>query len=169
MTLAGPDCPDAQWTIIPDPERTSWKLDIRCVSASFSLEGDATGPQRLTRDSEEIPSVAHEEDRGWGRSVSALERSGMDQWINWTQLIRNFETVDATRTSLRRRRTIDLYFETASELSQFKTQMTAIGCGVLSFTLFGLVVYLAIASVFTLPGWLLQVPVSYTHLRAHET
>jgi hypothetical protein len=49
--------------------------------------------------------------------------------------------------SLKRRRTIDLHFESTSERSQFKTQMTAIGCGVLTWSLLGTCLGLVIGSV----------------------
>lgn len=157
VTLAAADCPDASWTIVPDANEDAWSLVIRGESGSITLSGSSVGPHSLVVNGETIPSVAHESERGWGRAVSALERMGIEKWIGWDQLTRNFETVDATRISLRKRRTIDLYFETASELSQFKTQMTAIGCGVLTFTLFALVAYLTLASIFPLPRTVLNV------------
>ncbi|MGH7128639.1 MAG: 4-hydroxythreonine-4-phosphate dehydrogenase PdxA, partial [Planctomycetaceae bacterium] len=67
---------------------------------------------------------------------------------NWTDLTRAVEILDAARQSLRRRRTIDLHFETASERSQFKTQMTALGCGVLALTLLAVVVVLIAGALF---------------------
>jgi hypothetical protein len=66
---------------------------------------------------------------------------------DWTDLTRDFEVLDAVRRSLARRRTIDLHFETTSERSLFKTQMTAIGCGVLMLTLFAVVALLFLGSV----------------------
>lgn len=67
---------------------------------------------------------------------------------DWTDLTRAFEMVDATRRSERRRRTIDLYFETQSERNLFKTQMTAIGCGLLSLTLLAMLLVLLIGAAF---------------------
>jgi hypothetical protein len=61
-------------------------------------------------------------------------------------LTRAFETVEATRASLRRRRTIDLVFESTSERSIFKSHMTAVGCGLLTLTLFGLVAFLLLGA-----------------------
>jgi hypothetical protein len=52
---------------------------------------------------------------------------------------------------VRRRRSIDIYFETQSERSQFKTQMTAIGCGVLCLTLVAVIVLLMIGALFDVP------------------
>ena len=71
--------------------------------------------------------------------------------MEWSELIRAFETVDATHRSVTRRRTIDLHFEPMSERAIFKTQMTAIGCSVLIATFLLVLVYLAIASTVPLP------------------
>ena len=46
-----------------------------------------------------------------------------------------------------RRRTIDLHFEPMSERAAFKTQMIAMGCGVLTTTLMLMLAYLAVASL----------------------
>ena len=61
------------------------------------------------------------------------------------------ELNDAVDKSLRRRRTVDVYFDSGSERGVFKSQMTAIGCAVLTWTLFGMVGFLAIAQVADLP------------------
>ena len=58
--------------------------------------------------------------------------------------------------SFRRRRTIDVYFDGVSERGAFKTQMTAIGCGVLTYVIFGLVAFLVIAQLADLPPWALK-------------
>jgi hypothetical protein len=57
----------------------------------------------------------------------------------WTDAVRAFDLLDAARRSLKRRRTVELQFESTSERSQFKTHMTTIGCGLLLFTMFGLI------------------------------
>jgi predicted dehydrogenase len=72
--------------------------------------------------------------------------------IEWSDLVQVFETLDATQRSVNRRRTIELHFEPMSERSTFKTQMTAMGCGVLVATLFLMLIYLAIASLVPLPN-----------------
>ena len=69
----------------------------------------------------------------------------------WGDLTHAFELVDASRRSVRRRRTIDVYFETASERSVFKTQMTAVGCGLLTLTFFAVLVLLVVGTLFD-PG-----------------
>jgi hypothetical protein len=52
-------------------------------------------------------------------------------------LVCAFETVDAARLSVRRRRAIDLHSEAASERNSFKSHMTALGCLTLTLTLVG--------------------------------
>ena len=93
-------------------------------------------------------------DDGWGmrlcEEISRLDR-GETTEQNWTMLAQAFEVVDGHRQSIRRRRTIELYFETQSERALFKTQMAAMGCGVLTFTLFGLVLYLLVGELFAPP------------------
>ena len=66
------------------------------------------------------------------------------------------ELAEAVDKSLRRRRTVDVHFDTGSERGLFKSQMTAIGCGVLTFMLLGMVAYLILAQLSDLPDWMLH-------------
>jgi len=83
-------------------------------------------------------------------SDSAACQVGMEQFSNTLELMEGIEK------SLRRRRTVDVYFDGVSERSAFKTQMTAIGCGVLTYLMFGMVAFLIVAKVANLPSWALQ-------------
>lgn len=67
------------------------------------------------------------------------------------------ELSDAARKSLVKRRTVDVYFDSGSERSVFKSQMTAIGCGVLTWTLLGMVAFLIAAQMFQMPPAMLHV------------
>lgn len=77
--------------------------------------------------------------------------AGMAQFSN------SLEISAGLAKSLRRRRTIDVYFDGISERGVFKTQMTAIGCGVLGYATFGLISYLIFAQLVAPPNWVLQV------------
>jgi hypothetical protein len=57
---------------------------------------------------------------------------------------------------LRRRRTVDVHFDSGSEKGVFKSQMTAMGCGILTFMMFGMVAYLILAQLVTLPDVVLH-------------
>ena len=63
------------------------------------------------------------------------------------------ELCEATARSIRRRRTVDVHFDAGTERSVFKSQMTALGCGVLTWLLLGMVAYLIAGQLLTLPGW----------------
>lgn len=64
------------------------------------------------------------------------------------------ELCEATARSIRRRRTVDVHFDAGTERSVFKSQMTAFGCGVLTWLLLGMVAYLIAGQLLTLPDWL---------------
>ncbi len=63
------------------------------------------------------------------------------------------ELAEAVAKSIRRRRTVDVHFDAGTERSVFKSQMTAIGCGVLSWLMLGMVAYLIAGQLLTLPDW----------------
>lgn len=69
----------------------------------------------------------------------------------------SLELSDAADKSLRRRRTVDVYFDSGSERSVFKSYMTAIGCGVLTWMMLGMVGFLVIAKVANLPPAVLEI------------
>jgi predicted dehydrogenase len=76
---------------------------------------------------------------------------------DWTDLLRATEIVEAAERSVRRRRTIDLHFETTSERNQFKTQMTAIGCGLMSMTLIALIFLLMAGALFNMHPMVMKI------------
>ncbi len=83
-------------------------------------------------------------------SPAACQR-GMDQ------LSRTLQVLEAVPKSIRRRRTIDVYADELTERSVFKTQMTAMGCGVLTWLLLGMIGYLLVGQLFKPPHSLMQI------------
>jgi hypothetical protein len=81
-------------------------------------------------------------------------REACSQWMESFSV--TLELAEAVAKSLRRRRTVDVHFDSGSERGVFKSQMTAIGCAVLTFMMFGMVGYLIIAQLTTLPNWILH-------------
>jgi hypothetical protein len=67
------------------------------------------------------------------------------------------ELGEAVAKSLRRRRTVDVHFDSGSEKGVFKSQMTAMGCGVLTFMMLGMVAYLIVAQLVPLPDVVLHI------------
>ena len=82
-------------------------------------------------------------------------RDACDKWMGSFSV--SLELAEAVKKSLRRRRTVDVHFDSGSERGVFKSQMTAMGCGVLTFMMFGMVAYLVVAQLTSLPTWVLHV------------
>lgn len=73
------------------------------------------------------------------------------------QFSRTLQVVAAVDRSIRRRRTIDVYADELTERSVFKTQMTAIGCGVLTWLMLGMIGYLLLGQLLKPPSAVMKV------------
>lgn len=101
----------------------------------------------------------------WGPALLEEFLSGSAQGGNITEtwandLYRAFDLLEGAHRSLRRRRTVDLYFDTPSERSNFKSTMTAVGCSLLMLTLLTILLGLgagAIAKDLGLPPVVMKV------------
>lgn len=77
------------------------------------------------------------------------------QWMESFSV--TLELAESVSKSLRRRRTVDVHFDSGSEKGVFKSQMTAMGCGVLTFMMLGMVAYLIVAQLVPLPDNVLHI------------
>lgn len=159
VTLGGNDLAESTWTArVGNP---AWSLEVTGSpgSATLTLEDGRTGTlvvnpeannsgiDSVTTGSQSSETSLQDDASRLGEfQLEALLNSLEDPTDHWAEMTRAFETVEATHTSLRRRRTIDLFFETTSERSIFKSQMTAVGCGLIMLTLFGLVAFLLLGA-----------------------
>lgn len=159
VTLAGNDLPEASWTARPVTTASRWTLRVVGEKGQLTLTGDGEGIRLEGLDVEVAPAGESEAAGSAEHTLSRLEAAMNGETVtpDWTDLTRAFEVVDATARSLRRRRTIDLHFETASERNQFKTQMTAIGCGLISITLVSVIFLLIFAKIFNLHPTLMSI------------
>ncbi len=140
VTLAGEELVEATWTARTGKE--SWTLSVTGSSGEAVLTIDAdTRRGRLKLTSDGQPAEKDNEVQCSGIEARDAQRriikSGRDT---------DHTAVEATHASLRRRRTVDLYFETTSERSIFKSQMTAVGCGLILLTLFSLIAFLLLCA-----------------------
>ncbi|MFP6764492.1 MAG: hypothetical protein VB858_12770 [Planctomycetaceae bacterium] len=134
LTVSG-SSGEARLTLNPEQE-SAWSQTEE-TSPCGQLEIQSTGVPTIHTDIE-FRALAEAHITQAARTVPAPD--------DWSDMTRTVETVEATHISLRRRRTIDLYFEATSERSIFKSQMTAVGCGLLMLTLFGLVAFLLLGA-----------------------
>lgn len=138
LQLAGPDLPPATCTYRSGDE-FDWLCRVVGTEGTATMklgqgcQLDVDGTARTPTDSREANAAL--------LSLQLLDESlrGDPRSPRWRDLVRFYEIKAAMDRSLRRRRTIDLHFETTSERSQFKTHMATIGCGVLTYTLFGVI------------------------------
>lgn len=98
-----------------------------------------------------VPGLGHD-----GARICEQLIGSPDAARRWMALFTTMLELDAAAVrSLKRRRAIDVHFDSGSERSVFKSQMTAMGCLVLMLMMVGLVSYLIIAQLFDLsPGML---------------
>lgn len=142
LQLAGTDLPDATCIHRRTPSPVPEILRVVGTDDSAELTGD---------DDHLIWSVGGDEIDRWAApphknaSQDLLLHQLDSLWASeqpssrWSDLVRIFDIGEAAERSLRRRRAIDLHFEATSERSQFKTHMATIGCGVILWTMFGMI------------------------------
>ena len=174
VMLAGSSVPQAVWTATAYRE-DDWLLTISGELGTAVLDGNPEqGQLRLTRSMQEMPAFVETSNADAGNWMlesfasswagqSAAPSLAEDRPDNrgqsslWGELARAVELVDAVERSVRRRRTIDVYFETPSERGIFKTQMTAVGCSLLMLTLAAVVFYLFLAATVEMPPLLKRI------------
>jgi myo-inositol 2-dehydrogenase/D-chiro-inositol 1-dehydrogenase len=165
ITLAGSSVPQVVWTATPAAGEPLWRLNVvgqlgtatlsgSPDDGSFCFENSAGGgpPERETMTFDhcdwllrEIPTATLTKPAALSDARALPAKRGL--YPNWDDFTRAAELLDAAERSVRRRRTIEIHFETPSERGQFKTQMTAVGCSLLMFTLMAIVAYLTAASL----------------------
>lgn len=133
LTLSGPQLADATCTYRVGTD-SGWSCEVQGTAGlaraafdgqglSLSVDGRTVLIQKFRRAEPDL--CLRLLDDSLHRARGALR---------WQDRTRIHEIEEAMQRSLRRRRTIDLHFETASERSQFKTHMTTAGCFVLVYT-----------------------------------
>lgn len=151
VTLAGDGLPEATWSLSAVAASSVADAAMIGPTGDWSLTMNGAAGQHIAE--------ARSSTAGIERLLDAFEEAihGTPAGPTWNDLLRASETVDAARRSLARRRTIDLHFETTSERSQFKTQMTAIGCGVLILTLVLVLLLMLLGSALAIPPGVMRV------------
>jgi myo-inositol 2-dehydrogenase/D-chiro-inositol 1-dehydrogenase len=142
-SLSGDGLPEALWILTGTFDVSRWRLtatgelgtlELRCASDADDFQ--------LLHNGVDVPievsgTASQLGENLLNHGIAAI--TGKPSRPDWSDLTRAAEICDGAWRSIRRRRTIDLHFESVSERSQFKTHMTAIGCSLLSLTLFGVI------------------------------
>ena len=163
VVLAGRTLPELNWSIDSTEAAGEWRLIVRGTNGvAEMIRETSTQEWTCTIDGQCVqghaPSTSRDLLAAFGTSISRKMPLRDEPGIvdgEWGDLVKCFETLEATHRSVTRRRTIELHFEPMSERAIFKTQMTAIGCGLLVATFFLSLCYLAIAKLIPLPSQVL--------------
>ena len=144
------DGPQGVWTCTP-AESAEWRLTAvgQAMQVELFRRGDGNEVSVTSQAGGGSPtsrSLTDDPCRGVFDQIRAFF-SGEKNPEGLRELIRSYELLDASRRSLKRRRTIDLYYDAPTERGNFKTQMSAIGCGVLTYTLIAILVGLGIGEM----------------------
>jgi hypothetical protein len=140
VTLRGSPGPETRWTLRRHARPDAWELTLTAERGTARLSWEQGSAPLLEAGSETIPlpvpdMLAWDVRRQLQDFLDAA-RAGRPA-RPWLDVVKFGETGAGARRSLARKRTVDLHFEEAGERSQFKSQMTAIGCGALLWTLLG--------------------------------
>jgi predicted dehydrogenase len=174
VTFDGDAAPQAVWTATATYSDEDWRLTLSGENGTAALEGNPEAAfLRLTLQVKGAPATSEEstdEAGAWllERFVASVgggaKRPAGASGSLWEELACAVELVEAVERSVRRRRTIDVYFETPSERSLFKTQMTAVGCSLIVLTLLAVVLYLVLAATIGMPPLLKKILVGLIFL-----
>jgi predicted dehydrogenase len=180
VTLAGRSAPQAVWTAAAGGDN-DWRLTLTGDRGTAVLEGDPSrawfhltvdrgGQQEIdeTQSDAAFPWLVEQFSAAAARPPMAdsevANSEAPPRHSFWDELARDVELVDAVERSVRRRRTIDVFFDTPSERGIFKTQMTAVGCCLLVLTPAAIVIYLALAANIAIPPLVKRVLVALLFL-----
>jgi hypothetical protein len=131
LQLAGVETPDATSLLRTVRAGGRWQVRVTGGRGEAGLETTGLGSkltvagQPIAVPQEGASFILDQIDRACRRDAGAPQ---------WVDVSRAFELWSAAERSLVRRRTIEVPLAPTSERSQFKTQMAALGCGVLVYT-----------------------------------
>jgi hypothetical protein len=138
VQLTGPAVPETLWQCAPG-DANSWTLVLQGRAFVERLAGD--NPTEAVR-----AEMALALDRLQFAAPDRNEGDGVLRAPSWQDVLRCGQILAAIQQSRQRQRQISIRFEDASGRSQFKSQMSAIGCGALLWSLFGTIIMLAAAA-----------------------
>jgi hypothetical protein len=139
--LNGPNCPPVRWSLEPA------RGDAECRLIFVHSRGESVfhlpdrGAWWNESTDEELGGVgvesAYAVDDAFNNLTAAM--TGAAPRPSWTDAVRSVELLEAVERSLRRGRQVELRWDENTEASNFKSTMTALGCGLLVFGLLAIV------------------------------
>lgn len=159
VQMSGPSGVAARWSVNPVQTAETTQISLLGVSGRAVLDIHSDSQQWTMEMSTPGGTKRHQYDV-WDPARAALgelERAivGAAREPDWVDAARSIELAETIERSLKKSRTIELYYEDYTEQGTFKGTMTSLGCGLLLAGMFLLGV-VAIAEQMGLPyvrGW----------------
>lgn len=145
IRLTGENALDSRWTLRCGRQE-SWTLKLIGENGQISIRFESgqlsvvDAPYDL-----ELPDASGLVLQNTRNQLQRISDEQIDR--DWTDVIKLGEFGATAARSQLKRRTLPVHFEEASERSQFKSQMAAMGCGVLLWTMFGMIALLTIGAI----------------------
>jgi predicted dehydrogenase len=153
VTLASDAGPEAVWSL-GGGRRPAWRLTVEGSRGTAVMEQPGEEPPRLSINGDAVSVATEPALDSCLRTFFHLCRNSPSEGLagdpllpTWTDGTRAFALTEALEESVRRRRTVVPRLAGNSERDQFKSQMTAIGCGVLCWAVVWVCVGLLLGQV----------------------
>ena len=146
VQMTGPNTSVARWSVLPTTEQQWARVTLLGSAGTHVLTWhDPAGPWVVETSS--VNTKSREELPAWDPAQAALEQleaatDGRAVGADWVDAARSVELTEAVDKSLRKGRTVELYYEDYTEEGTFKGTMTSLGCGLL---IIGLLAMMAVA------------------------
>ncbi len=140
VQMSGPEGIDARWSVVPIHSSAGAKLTLTGPRGRATVELEEDGlPWTL-----EILSGDHSEKKefaNWDAAATSLGElaaiiDGRQPTPDWVDACRAIELTETIDRSLKKSRTVELYYEDYTEDATFKGTMASVGCGLLVLTIF---------------------------------
>lgn len=157
VILTGESPTECRWTLQALSHAPGWRCGLHGEGQETALEVDAGMPHAFRLNGVEHRAPFEDgriKEASWQlqRIAGAIQRSSPTAGqtgprATWEQVLECGQVCAVARRSLARRRTLEVQREENSELNQFKSQMTAAGCGALLWALLGVVALLTVSTI----------------------
>ncbi len=138
--MSGPEGVVARWSVVPSRTEEHAQITLLGASGKAVVESfDDAQPWTLTVSAD--GAARNKQFEPWSPAAASLDElarvlAGETPSPDWVDAARSVELAETIDRSLRKGRTIELYFEEYTEESTFKGTMASIGCGLLLLGLF---------------------------------
>ncbi len=154
VQMSGPRGVAARWSVVPIETDAGAKITLTGSRGRATVEVREEGaPWTLACAAGGEPETQSFE--GWDAAETSLDElvAGMSQRTpqpDWVDASRSVELAETIDRSLKKSRTVELYYEDYTEDATFKGTMTSLGCGLLVLSVF-LVALVGIAEQMKIP------------------